>query len=102
MLLAYLQFFFFIILNSNEIFTLIGIFPNRVFIYGYPNNSRIEAHYQSNGKLYAPSDNYIIETDGLLNVKLNILQIQKYAIRLVGKKDIHNGVSIVRNLPLQL
>lgn len=36
----------------KKIFLLIGPFSSRVFIHDYPNNPKIEAHYQSNGRLY--------------------------------------------------
>ena len=38
--------------NSKKFFLLIGPFSSRVFIHDYPNNPKIEAHYQSNGRLY--------------------------------------------------
>jgi len=31
---------------------LAGSFSNRIFIHDYPNNPKIEAHYESNGRLY--------------------------------------------------
>jgi hypothetical protein len=36
----------------KKIFLLIDTFSSHVFIHDYPNNSKIEAHYQSNGRLY--------------------------------------------------
>ena len=38
--------------NSKKIFLLIGPFSSRIFIHDYPNNPKIEARYQSNGRLY--------------------------------------------------
>ncbi|PKC59914.1 hypothetical protein RhiirA1_468772 [Rhizophagus irregularis] len=34
-------------------------FSSRVFIHNYPTSSRIEAHYQSNGRLYSSYYNII-------------------------------------------
>lgn len=50
----FLVFFFFLTIykNTNRAFSLIATFSNRVFIHDYPRNSKIEAHYRSNGRLY--------------------------------------------------
>ena len=38
---------------------LIDTFSNRIFIHDYPNNSRIEAHFRSNGRLYCSHYNIL-------------------------------------------
>ena len=44
---------------SNKIFLLTDTFSSRVFIHDYPNSSKIEAYYQSNGQKYCSYYNII-------------------------------------------
>ncbi|CAB4407581.1 unnamed protein product [Rhizophagus irregularis] len=39
-------------ISKELVFFRIDTFSSRVFVHDYPNSSKIEAHYQSNGKLY--------------------------------------------------
>ncbi|CAB4474424.1 unnamed protein product [Rhizophagus irregularis] len=61
-----------IVMISKELaFFRIDTFSSRVFVHDYPNSSKIEAHYQSNGKLYNSYYNIISWKEGRAEWSVN-------------------------------